>query len=50
MLIDHIRANVGTASGADNWLHFGLGAAMVILGLTLAGQRDPTKRRKKTRT
>jgi Domain of unknown function (DUF4383) len=50
MLIDHIRANVGAASGADNWLHFGLGAAMVILGLTLAGQRDPTKRRKRART
>jgi hypothetical protein len=49
MLIDHIRANVGAASGADNWLHFGLGAAMVILGLTLAGQRDPTKRRARIR-
>jgi hypothetical protein len=46
-LIDHIKANVGAASGADNWLHYGLGAAMVILGLTLAGQRDPTKRRKR---
>jgi hypothetical protein len=49
ILIDHIRANVGAASGADNWLHYGLGAAMLILGLTLAGQRDPTKRRKKLR-
>jgi hypothetical protein len=49
MLIDHIRANVGPGSGADNLLHFGLGAAMVILGLTLAGQRDPTKRRKRQR-
>jgi Domain of unknown function (DUF4383) len=43
IFIDHIRANVGAASGADHWLHFGLGAAMVVLGLTLAGQRDPTK-------
>jgi hypothetical protein len=37
-------------NGADNWLHFGLGMAMVLLGLTLAGQRDPTKRRTKIRT
>jgi hypothetical protein len=44
MLVEHIRANVGPGNTADNWLHFGLGAAMVILGLTLAGQRDPTKR------
>lgn len=49
MLVDHIRANVGSAGGINNWLHFGLGAAMVILGLTLAGQRDPTKRRKRQR-
>jgi hypothetical protein len=33
-------------NGADNWLHFGLGLGMVLLGLTLAGQRDPTKRRR----
>jgi len=33
-------------NGADNWLHFGLGAGMVLLGLTLAGQRDPTRRRR----
>jgi Domain of unknown function (DUF4383) len=32
-------------NGANNWLHFGLGFGMVLLGLTLAGQRDPTKRR-----
>jgi hypothetical protein len=49
MLIDHVRANVGPGGGADNMLHFGLGAVMVILGLTLAGQRDPTKRRKRQR-
>ena len=34
---------------ADNVLHFALGAVMVLLGLTLAGQRDPTKRRSKMR-
>ena len=33
-------------NSADNWLHFGLGVGMVLLGLTLAGQRDPTKRRR----
>ena len=43
IFIDHIAANVGPVHGADHWLHFGLGAAMVLLGLTLAGQRDPTK-------
>ncbi len=39
------RANLLPVNGADNWLHFGLGIGMVLLGLTLAGQRDPTKRR-----
>jgi hypothetical protein len=42
--IDHSRANFGPVNGADHWLHFGLGGVMVVLGLTLAGQRDPTKR------
>jgi hypothetical protein len=36
--------NILPLNNADNWLHFGLGAGMVLLGLTLAGQRDPTKR------
>ncbi|GAC1400685.1 MAG: DUF4383 domain-containing protein [Mycobacterium sp.] len=36
-------------NGADNGVHFALGAAMVLFGLTLAGQRDPTKRPSKTR-
>src|SRR6478736_2039492 len=35
-------------NGADNWLHFGLGIGMILLGLTLAGQRDPTKRRRRS--
>jgi hypothetical protein len=34
-------------NSASNWLHFGVGGAMVILGLTLGGQRDPTKRRRR---
>jgi hypothetical protein len=38
-------ANLLPVNGADNALHFGLGIGMVLLGLTLAGQRDPTKRR-----
>jgi hypothetical protein len=42
-------ANVVPLNNADNWLHFGLGVAMVVLGLTLAGQHDPTKRRTKVR-
>jgi uncharacterized protein DUF4383 len=37
-------------NSADNWLHFGLGLGMVLLGLTLAGQRDPTKRRSSPRS
>jgi hypothetical protein len=36
-------------NNADNWLYFGLGIGMVLLGLTLAGQRDPTKRRNRQR-
>ncbi|MGY4870483.1 DUF4383 domain-containing protein [Mycolicibacterium elephantis] len=32
---------------AVSWLHFGLAVIMVVLGLTLAGQRDPTKRRRR---
>ena len=47
IFIDHSKANFGPVNGADHWLHFGLGGAMVVLGLTLAGQRDPTKRRRK---
>jgi len=43
------RANLLPVNGADNWLHFGLAIGMVLLGLTLAGQRDPTKRRLRTR-
>jgi Domain of unknown function (DUF4383) len=51
LLIAHDSpANFVPVNGADNWLHLGLGAGMVLLGLTLAGQRDPTKRRAKIRT
>ncbi|KUI22844.1 DUF4383 domain-containing protein [Mycobacterium sp. GA-2829] len=32
---------------ADNWLHFALGVVMLILGLTLAAQHDPTKPRQR---
>jgi hypothetical protein len=48
IVTDHGRANFVPVNGADDWLHFGLGAAMVVLGVTLAGQRDPTKRGAKT--
>jgi hypothetical protein len=43
-------ANFMPVNSADNWLHFGLGAGMVLLGVTLAGQRDPTKRRARMRS
>ena len=39
--------NILTLNNADNWLHLGLGAAMVLFALTLAGQHDPTKRPKR---
>lgn len=39
------RANFMPVNGADNWLHLGLGILMMLLGVTLAGQHDPTKRR-----
>lgn len=50
LLIDHDSgANVLPVNGADDWLHLALGAVMVLLGVTLAGQRDPTKRRRRVR-
>jgi hypothetical protein len=50
LLIDHdSSANFVPLNNADNWLHFGLGVAMILLGLTLAGQRDPTKSRRRTK-
>lgn len=50
VLIQHDSpANVVPVNAADNWLHFGLGIGMVLLGLTLAGQHDPTKRRARIR-
>ena len=46
LLIDHgSPANFVPVNSADNWLHLGLGAVMLLLGVTLAGQHDPTKRR-----
>ncbi|MGE2719266.1 DUF4383 domain-containing protein [Mycolicibacterium celeriflavum] len=38
-----------TVGDAFGWLWFTLGLVMVILGLTLAGQHDPTKRRRRIR-
>jgi hypothetical protein len=50
LLIDHRSpANFVPVNNADNWLHFGLGVGMVLLGLTLAGQRDPTKSKRRAR-
>ena len=51
LLIDHASpANFVPLNSADNWLHFGLGVGMLLLGVTLAGQHDPTKRRVRART
>ena len=51
LLIDHgSPANFVPVNSADNWLHLGLGAGMVLLGVTLAAQHDPTKPKEKTRT
>ena len=51
LLIDHSSpANIVPVNSADNWLHFGLGVGMLLLGVTLAGQHDPTKRRARART
>ncbi len=50
LLVDHrSSANFVPFNGADNWLHLGLGVLMILLGLTLAGQHDPTKRRTRVR-
>jgi hypothetical protein len=45
LLMGH-NANLLPINSADNWLHFGLGIGMLLLGVTLAGQRDPTRRRR----
>ena len=50
LLIDHAStANFVPVNSADNWLHLGLGAVMVLLGVTLAAQRDPTKPRRRAK-
>ncbi|MEO3757845.1 DUF4383 domain-containing protein [Mycobacterium sp. B14F4] len=38
-----------TIAHVNDWLHLGLSIVMVLLGLTLAGQHDPTKRRRRIR-
>lgn len=51
LLIDHAStANFIPLNGADNWLHFGLGTVMILFGLTLGAQHDPTKRRYRARS
>lgn len=43
LLIDlESPVNVLPVNSADNWLHLGVGATMVIFALTLAGARVPT--------
>lgn len=36
-------------NAAANWLHLVLGFVMALLAVTLGGQRDPTKRRRRLR-
>lgn len=51
VLVEHgSRAHVLPLNSADQWLHLGLGAVMLLLAVTLAGQHDPTKRRSRVRT
>jgi hypothetical protein len=40
---DRSTANVVPVNSADNWLHLGLGAGMLLLAVTLAAQRDPSE-------
>lgn len=50
LLVEHgSNAHVIPLNGADNWLHAGIGAVMLLLAVTLAGQHDPTKRRSRAR-
>jgi hypothetical protein len=37
-------ANFVPLNSADNWLHFALGAGMILLGLVLSREREPTAR------
>ncbi|MFB1295116.1 DUF4383 domain-containing protein [Mycobacterium sp. pW049] len=43
------NAHVIPLNTATNWLHLGLGVVMALLGVTLGGQHDPTKRRPRLR-
>lgn len=48
LVIDHgSGANIVPVTAANNWLHLGTGAIMVLLGVTLGAQHDPTKPRRK---
>jgi len=47
LIDDASSANIVPVSAANNWLHLGTGAVMVLLGLTLGGQHDPTRPRRK---
>jgi hypothetical protein len=51
LVIDHeSAANFVPVNNADNWLHFGLGVAMILLGVTLAGRPVATRGAGETRT
>lgn len=42
LVVGETHADFVPVNSADNWLHFGIGVTMVVLGLTLAGSRVPT--------
>jgi hypothetical protein len=51
LVIDHhSAANFVQINTADNWLHLGLGAVMILLALTLAGRPVTTRGAGETRT
>jgi hypothetical protein len=51
LVIDHhSAANFVPINTADNWLHLGLGAVMILLALTLAGRPVTTRGAGETRT
>jgi uncharacterized protein DUF4383 len=50
LLIDHASsANIVPVSAANNWLHLGMGGVLLLLGVTLGAQHDPTKLRPRRR-
>ena len=48
LIVDEANAqNILPISAANNWLNFGCAVLMLLLGVTLGAQHDPTKPRRK---